>query len=323
MIMVHCSHAILHIMHSALRRLYLNLLLVFDALFRHRSVVAAADELAISPSACSHALARLRDGLGDALFFRAGSSMQPTPRATEMAEAIAQALDVLSGQLGESATFAAGSSAQSFTFAATDFTTFALIPALVSRIEHEAPHVHLRVVHSRHREACNDLVQEGAHFVMGFSDEFSPVQEGVEVLQGHADAYVVVARQGHPRIRKKLSMAQYLEERHVVVKPWQEETGVIDAALNKRGWARQIAVEVPSVMAAPFIVANSDLLITLPRLAARQLEASAAITIFEAPFELPSYTLNVYFQHRHLHHSWHRWMRSQIEAVLQGTSIGP
>lgn len=314
---MHCFHCILHIMHSTLRRLDLNLLLVFDALFRHRSVVAAADELTISPSACSHALARLREGLGDELFFRTGSSMQPTPRATEMAEGVTLALHTLSAQLGDPTVFAPGSSTQSFNFAATDFTTFALMPALISRIEHEAPHVRLRVLHSRHRDAYSDLVQEGAHFVMGFSDEFRLAQEGVEVLQGHTDAYVVVARRGHPRIGKRLSMAQYLAERHVVVKPWQEEKGVIDSALSKGGWTREIAIELPSVMAAPFIVANSDLLITLPRLAALQLEASAAIAIFKAPFEVPSYTLNVYFQHRHLSSPWHRWMRARLESILR------
>lgn len=304
-------------MHSILRRLDLNLLLVFEAMFRHRSVVAAAHELAISPSACSHALARLREGLGDELFFRTGSSMQPTPRAAEMAEGITRALHTLSTQLGDPAAFEPGSSTQSFTFAATDFTTFALMPALISKIEHEAPHVRLKVVHSRHRDAYSDLVQEGAHFVIGFSDEFNPEQDGVEVLQGHTDDYVVVVRRGHPRIGESLSLAQYLAERHVIVKPWQDEQSVIDLALSKGDWTREIAIELPSVMAAPFIVANSDLLITLPRQAALQLEASAAIVIFSAPFEVPSYTLNVYFQHRHLSSPWHRWMRAHLERILR------
>jgi len=50
-------------MHPLLRRLDLNLLLVFDALYRHRNVGTAASELAISASAFSHALGRLRQGL--------------------------------------------------------------------------------------------------------------------------------------------------------------------------------------------------------------------------------------------------------------------
>ncbi|MEG6658030.1 LysR family transcriptional regulator, partial [Pseudomonas aeruginosa] len=52
-------------MHPLLRRLDLNLLLVFDALYRHRNVGTAASELAISASAFSHALGRLRQGLDD------------------------------------------------------------------------------------------------------------------------------------------------------------------------------------------------------------------------------------------------------------------
>ena len=77
------------IMHSVLRRLDLNLLLVFEALLRLRTVAAAAEELAMSPSAFSHALARLRTTLADDLFVRIGHIMQPTALAEDMAEAYA------------------------------------------------------------------------------------------------------------------------------------------------------------------------------------------------------------------------------------------
>jgi len=46
--------------HSELRKLDLNLLLVFEALFRQGSVTQASNELCMSASAVSHALARLR-----------------------------------------------------------------------------------------------------------------------------------------------------------------------------------------------------------------------------------------------------------------------
>ncbi len=76
-------------MHPLLRRLDLNLLLVFDALYRHRNVGTAASELAISASAFSHALGRLRQGLDDELFLRQGNRMQPTQRAEHLAAAVA------------------------------------------------------------------------------------------------------------------------------------------------------------------------------------------------------------------------------------------
>jgi hypothetical protein len=67
----------MNIMHPALRRLDLNLLPVFDAIYRHRSVRLAADELAMSTSALSHALSRLRATLNDPLFFSGRASHVP------------------------------------------------------------------------------------------------------------------------------------------------------------------------------------------------------------------------------------------------------
>lgn len=55
-------------MMSTLRRTDLNLLLIFDSLYRHGSVTEAANEMALSPSALSHALNRLRASLDDPLF---------------------------------------------------------------------------------------------------------------------------------------------------------------------------------------------------------------------------------------------------------------
>lgn len=304
-------------MHDTLRRLDLNLLLVFDAVYRRRSVVAAADELAMSPSACSHALARLRDAWHDELFIRAGAGMQPTPRADLIAEGVAEALGVLSERLGETERFDPASSTRTVTFAATDFTAFALLPGIVGRLEKRAPNVRIKVVPSQNHDAQEDLNAGRADFVLGFSDEFHPATEGIESLDAGEDDYVVVARSRHTRIRAPLTLSAYLAERHVVVAPWPEERSVIDMSLAKLGVSRNVAVELPDVMAAPFIVASSDLLITFPRRAARQLAATARISIYDAPFETPRFTFRIFFQRRNLHSPWHRWMREQIRAAIR------
>ncbi|HEJ2192155.1 TPA: LysR family transcriptional regulator, partial [Pseudomonas aeruginosa] len=132
-------------MHPLLRRLDLNLLLVFDALYRHRNVGTAASELAISASAFSHALGRLRQGLDDELFLRQGNRMQPTQRAEHLAAAVAAALRALGEGLEEWRPFVPGQSQRTFVFAATDYTAFALLPPLMNRLQHSAPGVRLRL----------------------------------------------------------------------------------------------------------------------------------------------------------------------------------
>lgn len=307
-------------MHDSLRRIDLNLLLVFDALFRQRSVVLAADELSLSASACSHALSRLRSALGDELFVRYGNGMQPTAKAEQMASGVRDALQTLTGSLGDFGAFDPATSRQTFVFAATDFTAFALLPALVASLERDAPHVRVRVIYSTHSESRDDLAAGRIHFALGFSDEDEARQSeqtGLESLDGLTDDYVVAMRKGHPRIKKKLSLAQYLAERHVVVTPWQTEGSVIDAKLLAAGHIRTVAVQLPSVMAAPFIVANSELLITLPRSAALQLADAIPLAIHPAPFSMPRYTLKVYFHKRHAQSPAHRWMREHMPRVLR------
>lgn len=309
-------------MHDVLRRVDLNLLLVFDALFRHRSVAAAADELALSSSACSHALSRLRDALADELFVRHGNGMQPTARAGQFAPGIQDALRMLSGTLDAAGSFDPSTSDQLFTFSATDFTAFALLPSLIAALERCAPHVRVRVVYSTHRESIDELASGRVQFALGFSDEGEGAQAGLASLDCFADDYVVAFRHGHPRIGKKLSLKQYLAGRHVVVTPWNTEGSVVDAALQKLGLERDVAVQLPSVMAAPFIVANSDHLITLPRRAVQQLAAAVPLAFRSAPFELPRYVLKAYFHRRHAASPAHRWMCQQIVLALRANRGG-
>ncbi|MEK8025950.1 LysR family transcriptional regulator [Pseudaquabacterium rugosum] len=304
-------------MHAHLRRLDLNLLLVFEALHRCGSVVTAAADLSMSASAFSHALTRLRGALSDELFVRDGSVMRPTARAEALAAGIAQALQLLTDHIGDARTFDPGSSAQTFVFAATDFTSFALLPELIARVERLAPGVRLQVLPSLSGNALDDLAA-GAHFFLGFSDDGELPSAGVACLTGPVADYVVAARRGHPRIGARLDLETYLRERHVVVRPWKGTRSVIDTALATRALTRDVAVELPSVMAAPFIVGHSDLLITLPRLAAMRLADSARVDLHELPITSPTYTPTACFHSRHMNAGWHRWMRELLRAVLSG-----
>lgn len=316
---LHTVHDIVHEMHDVLRQLDLNLLLVFDALFRHRSVVLAADELAMSPSACSHALARLRTALADELFVRAGATMEPTAKAQKLAEGVQDGLRLLATSLGEGRAFNAASSRQTFVFAATDFTSFALLPRLVASMGSTAPRIRIKVEHSRRRDSVEALASGRVHFALGFADESAAVHPGLDSVAFFEDDYVVLARTGHPRIQGKLSMAQYLKERHIVVLPWEDEASVIDGALLRLKHSRDVALELPSMLAAPSVVAATDLLLTLPGSAALHASTGLPLTFFPAPFRTPPYTLKAFFHPRHASTPAHRWMLAQMSKVLVRT----
>ncbi|MND30148.1 HTH-type transcriptional regulator LeuO [compost metagenome] len=302
-------------MHSDLRRLDLNLLVLFDVLYRNNSVLAASAEVGLSPSAFSHAIGRLRDALSDELFVRHGNLMRPTAYADEIANGVEAALRILSIQLAGVRSFDPRSSTATFTFAATDFTAFAVIPAFVEYLEKHAPGVQLKVVYSSNDQALTDLAAGKINFALGFSDEGDAGFDGVASFDLFSDEYVVAVREGHSRIKDKLSLDEYMAERHAVVLPWSDSVSVIGNTLAMRGVSRDVAVELPSLLAAPFIVAKSELLLTLPRRAAEQLRSAASFRLFELPFDLPRYTLKVLFHERFAGTSGHRWIMTQLKSL--------
>ncbi len=302
-------------MHSALRRLDLNLLLAFDALYRHRSVTSAAAELAISASAFSHALGRLREALNDELFIRQGNRMHPTHRAELLMEPVASALKTLAEGLGQWEPFVPAFSQRTFTFAATDYTAFALLPALMQRLQMEAPGIRVRLVQSERKVSIEDLASGRIDFALGYSEGRDQLPGGVEVLDWLTDRYLVIARRGHPRVRGTLDLVGYLAERHVVVTPWNESSGAIDHVLEGMGLQREVAVQLPTVMAAPFIVGSTDLLMTVPGHAARTLQQVAEVELYPAPFEIPPYALRLYSHAKYARSDAHAWMLEQLRSL--------
>src|SRR5204863_1184354 len=83
----------------------LNLLLVFEAMFRHGSVTRAAAQIGLTQSAMSSALGRLRKQFGDPLFVNTRSGMLPTPRALDLAPPLTEALAMVRGAMGSRAAF--------------------------------------------------------------------------------------------------------------------------------------------------------------------------------------------------------------------------
>jgi len=97
-----------------LRSLDLTLLTVFVAIYELGTVGSAADHLALSQSATSHALSRLREACNDDLFVRGRQGLSPTPVAKEMYPAIKQALDALRATLAEASGFDPSTSQRRF-----------------------------------------------------------------------------------------------------------------------------------------------------------------------------------------------------------------
>jgi DNA-binding transcriptional LysR family regulator len=84
-----------------------------------------------------------------------------------------------------------------------------------------------------------------------------------QVLFRHRSACLV--RKGHPTIGPEMTLDSYLGARHIAIAPEGRTQEVVELGLAAQGLTRRVAVQVGHFVTAPFLVAQSDLVVTLPR----------------------------------------------------------
>ena len=124
----------------------LNLLGVLDALLQEGSVTAAARRMGLSTPAMSHALARIRERLGDPILVRSGRGMLLTPRAEQLKPQIHAIVTEARQALSPTRPFVAKDLARTFVIHATDYVLTVLGPTVDRILKQESPHVCLRFV---------------------------------------------------------------------------------------------------------------------------------------------------------------------------------
>ena len=132
-----------------LASLDLNLLVALDALVSEVHVGRAAGKVGLSQPAMSHALARLRDLVGDPLLVRVGPRMELTPRAQALRAPLAEALDSVRG-LFVAESFDPATSRRRFVLMMPDLVADLLMPSLMARLS-GAPGVRLDLRHFARR----------------------------------------------------------------------------------------------------------------------------------------------------------------------------
>jgi DNA-binding transcriptional LysR family regulator len=290
-----------------LRNLDLNLLLVFDAVLRERSVVRAADSLAISQPAVSHALNRLRHALKDQLFVRTPAGMSPTPRAEQLALPVRKALNDL--QLAvEGDTFDPSTAERRFTIAVNNYAAVVAVGPIVAAVRAQAPNVRLSFVPSGTLNLTDRLDRGELDLVVSaraIDGERFASQLLIE------DRFVAVLRSGHPALRKKLTAASLAELQHLGISSSREDLTFLDEFLKAHKSARVVASDVPYLSAGAVLV-QSNLVAVLGRKLALEFRRAYPIEIRELPFEAPLLHSVMSWHRRFDDVPAHRWLRGTI-----------
>ena len=296
----------------------LNLLVVFDALYRERSVTRAGAEIGLSQPSMSNALARLRKLCNDPLFVRTRAGMEPTPFAQQMAGPVRQGLETLRSGLEQPFGFNPAHSNRTFRLLMSDVVDITVLPRLMSRLERFAPGVSVLTIQVPRAQYSSILQNGEAELTVGNLPE---LENGFHQQRLYQDQYVCLARREHPQVQTSIGVRQYLEGSHVLVTASLGDT-MIERELMTRGSRRRIALQVPHFLAATVIVMNSDLLVTVPRTAIDMLPIADRLQVLDLPFNLPRPTIRQFWHDRYHRDAANRWLRNQIAELFLQNSDG-
>jgi len=264
----------------SLSRLDLNLLRVLDTVLSERSVVRAARRLHVTPSAISNALARLRSALGDPLVIRSGRGVVPTTRAAGLAPSLKRALSELERAV-QSDAFDPATTTRQFTLAMSDAGQIAYLPRLMKVLAKEMPCSQLRVVGIDTYISSGGITGQEVDVAIIAVAERAP---GVHSMPLYKEESVLVARRGHPRASARINKGQLGQLQHVDVqvapgRGYRELAGTY-ARLNIK---REVALVVPSFIAAAAVVAHTDFVATLPTSLVDDLGERLGLRVITAP----------------------------------------
>ena len=293
-----------------------RLLSVFDEIYKTRSVTAAALALDLGQPAVSVALAKLRHQLGDPLFVRTSSGMEPTPFGEGLVRpvrAVLEALDLVHGHRNEFAPF---TSNRTFRICMTDISQLVLLPKLWESLRSSAPGIRIEIIPLSSDTA--QLLESGqADLSLGFMPQLEAGFYQQVLFRQH---FVCMVGADHPRIKDALTLAHYEAEDHVVISASGSAPLIIDREIERQGIKRRMALKIPSFLGAALLVEHTEHLITIPSRLGDVLQGRGAFRIFAVPFTLPSYEVKQYWHERYHQDPGSRWLRGVISELLLETA---
>lgn len=295
----------------------LNLLVTLDVLLAEGSVARAARRLRLSPSAMSRALARLRQTLGDPLLVRAGRGLVPTPRAVELRETVARLVQEAEAALTPIRKLDLRKLDRTFTLRTGDGFVENFGPALIARLQAEAPGMRLRFMQKSDRDS--GALRDGAvDLETGVLRQSTGLELRTQAL--FQDRFVGVVRKGHPLSRTKITAARYAAGLHVDIAQHVAEPGLdvgpMEAALAAAGLRRKIAVVVGGFSSALALARTGDLIATVPERHTATLRSG--MISFALPFPVPKIAVSMFWHPRLDADLAHRWLRGCLRDACLG-----
>ena len=290
----------------------MELLHIFDEIYKTRNVTRASANLGLPQSTVSIGLAKLRLHFNDRLFSRTSVGMEPTPRAQAAIQDVRRALAALQDALVRQTQFDPAASSYEYKICMTDISEVVLLPTLLNYLREAGPGIKVDV-----SKISPDTPRELESGVVDLAVGFMPHLDAGFYQQKLFDQnFICLAAKSHPRIGNKLSRASFISEGHIQVKSSGTGHFIVDKVLAEKGITRNVVLQLPSFLGVARIVAKTELIVTVPYLYGLAMLDQEEVNVLQSPVKLPSFSVKQHWHERFHEDAANRWMRKVIAKLF-------
>lgn len=297
---------------NLLRKLDMQDLMVFIAVYEQSSVTGVSEALFVSQSTVSYCLKKLRTSFEDELFINTRTGMRPTYKASSMYPNVLKILESINLCHTSAQAFDPTSQPVTFNICAPEYFEQLILPRLLKRFDF----ADLPVIVNMHKFEtdipADDLRDGSLDLVICFGPNFHRNHPEFKSRMLLEDDLVCIFDKRATPLEPRLSLQAFTERRHVFPTPWTSTTNMVDGWLARQAQKRQIVARSNSYSAALKMITGTDFILTLPRRIQRLLANEAVFKHCEAPNGLPGFTLDMQWSQSLDQDSANIWLREQV-----------
>jgi len=293
-------------------KLDLEWLAVFDEVYKTGSVSKAADRLGMAQAAASTMLNKLRSHFDDRLFARTAQGMQPTPYAQRLVVHVREVLSQLDQARGSRGGFDPGEARRNFRICMTDISEVVLLPGLLDHLRRVAPGVHIET-EIISTESGRRLEDGEVDLAVGFMPQ---LDAGFYQQTLFMQNFVCLVSRNHPRIGARLTRKRFEAEAHAVISSSGTGHAIVDKTITRLGIERNVVARLSSFLSVARIVAQTELIVIVPRILGEVLETQEPVRLLDAPFVLPPYAVKQHWHERFHADAGNAWLRRTVAQLF-------
>jgi DNA-binding transcriptional LysR family regulator len=305
---------------NVLRKLDMQDLMVFVAVYQQHNVTAVSEALCVSQSTVSYCLKKLRAAFADELFLYSRSGMQPTHKADRMYPHVLKVLEHINLCHAGATTFDPALRPTTFNLCAPEYFEQLILPRLLKHFAFADWPVTVNV-HKLETDIPAQALRDGSlDLVICFGPNFHRSHGDIKSATLLEDQLVCVfdkpAAPGEPR----LSLDELVERRHVFPTPWTSSSNMVDGWLAQQGRSRQIVARANSYGAALKMIKGTEFVVMLPKSIQQALAGDGGLGCCEAPVGLPGFCLDMQWHQGMEKDGANAWLREQIDLACDRQS---